>query len=115
VDRGTRAGGEIREVPKDYSCAIPEVSETKRERDGANRPILPPGRRFFGGGLSEIHPGTLAGREPVALDAGYCISGGRAPGEDGEAALNMNILRKLALYRLRKMKIEKKRVSANAA
>jgi predicted transposase YbfD/YdcC len=30
----------------------------------------------------------------------------------GNAALNMNILRKLALHRLRKMKMEKKRVSA---
>jgi hypothetical protein len=30
----------------------------------------------------------------------------------GNAALNMNILRKMALHRLRKMKMEKKRVSA---
>jgi hypothetical protein len=98
----------------DYSCAIPDVSEKKGERDGADRPILPPVRRFFGRGVSEIHPGTLAGREPVALDAGHRILGGRVPGEDGDAALklHMNILRKLALHRLGKMKMEKKRVSA---
>jgi hypothetical protein len=30
----------------------------------------------------------------------------------GNAALNLNILRKMALYRLRNMKMEKKRVSA---
>jgi hypothetical protein len=30
----------------------------------------------------------------------------------GNAALNMNILRKMALHQLRKMKMEKKRVSA---
>jgi hypothetical protein len=30
----------------------------------------------------------------------------------GNAALNLNILRKTALHRLRKMKMEKKRVSA---
>jgi hypothetical protein len=30
----------------------------------------------------------------------------------GNAALNMNILRKTALHRLRRMKMEKKRVSA---
>jgi hypothetical protein len=52
----------------DYSCAIPDISETKRERDGADRPIVPLERRFFGGGVSEIHPGALAGREPVVLD-----------------------------------------------
>jgi hypothetical protein len=30
----------------------------------------------------------------------------------GNAALNLNILRKMALHRLRKMRMEKKRVSA---
>jgi hypothetical protein len=54
--------------------AIPDVSEGKRERNGANRPVLHLERGFFGTGISEIHAGALAGREPVALDAGRSVS-----------------------------------------
>jgi hypothetical protein len=41
----------------DYSRAIPDVSETERERNGADRPILHLQRGFLGGGVSEVHPG----------------------------------------------------------
>jgi hypothetical protein len=69
------------------SCAIPDVSETKRRKDNADRLILPLERRFFGRGVSEIHPQALVDREALALDAGYCISEGRVPGADGEHSI----------------------------
>jgi hypothetical protein len=49
---------------------IPDVSEGKEEKDSADRPILYLEQRFFGRGISEIRQRALAGREPVALNAG---------------------------------------------
>jgi hypothetical protein len=90
----------IREQGADYIRAVKENQPTlygdikeyfegmekggKRERNGANRPIVHFERGFFHGGISEIHPQALVDREPAALDDGYRISGRGVPGEDGE-------------------------------
>jgi energy-coupling factor transporter ATP-binding protein EcfA2 len=66
---------------------------------------------IFGRGVSAIHPQALSTENqlPWMLDIVFREDECRV--RTGKATLNMNILRKMALHRLRKMKMEKKRVS----